>query len=479
MIGTIILVIVAIVIFIVLIRTAAFHPKTCEKPLPVKEDVDERLCVERLSAMIRCKTVSSDDPALEDAAEFEKFYALLPALYPKLHKTCTQMRIGRGLIYHWKGRKSGDPAVLMAHFDVVASRDSNWEKPAFEGVVENGVLWGRGTLDTKGTLAGILGAAEALIGEGYTPEYDLYLCFSGDEEIAGPSAPAIVSWFEAQKLHPRFVLDEGGAVVEKVFPGVQESCALIGTAEKGQSSYRFSVENMGAQAHASAPPRHTAIGRLSQACCAVEAHPFPIHLTRPALEMFDTLGRHSSFVFRMLFSNLWLFRPLLDLFARKSGGEFNALLRTTAAFTMMQGSKAPNVMSSDCNMVVNMRLVGGESVKSVGRRLSALSKKYGVKVEQFGSCSEPSVISQTGCEAWQLLARAVGESWPDALISPYLMVAGSDSRHYGRISEHVYRFSAMPLSADERRMIHGDNERIPCKKVADTVRFYIRLIRKL
>lgn len=205
---------------------------------------------------------------------------------------------------------------MMAHYDVVPAEEENWEKPAFEAIIENNVMWGRGTLDTKVTFNGILSAAEALIQKGFVPQNDIYFAFSGGEEVNGPGAVHIVDYFEQNNITPALVVDEGGAVVENVFPGVKQPCGLIGIAEKGMLDLEYRVASSGG--HASAPKKHTPVGVLAQACCAIEAHPFQAHITKPVAEMFDTLGRHSSFAYRLIFANLWCFRGLLDAICKKA-----------------------------------------------------------------------------------------------------------------------------------------------------------------
>ncbi|MBQ8267408.1 MAG: M20/M25/M40 family metallo-hydrolase, partial [Clostridia bacterium] len=250
--------------------------------------------VSALQKLIRCKTVSYYDSSLEDDAEFKKLISLLPSLYPNVFKVCEYKELpDRALLFKWMGKKRGEPTVLMAHYDVVPVDETAWEKPPFDAIIENDVLWGRGSLDTKVTFNGVLFAANTLIEQGYIPENDIYFAFSGGEEVNGNGAVNIVNYFKENDITPALVVDEGGAVVENVFPGVSKPCAMVGIAEKGMLNLTFSVKSNGG--HASSPKPHTPIGVLSAACCKVENNPFKMHITKPAAEMFDTLGRHSSF----------------------------------------------------------------------------------------------------------------------------------------------------------------------------------------
>jgi carboxypeptidase PM20D1 len=270
-------------------------------------------------------------------------------------------------------------------------------------------------------------------------------------------------------------LDEGGAVVENVFPGVKRPCAMIGIAEKGMMNLTLSVRSEGG--HASAPKPHTPIGTLSAAVCAIESKPFPMHITKPAAEMFDTLGRYSSFLYRVIFANLWLFSGVLNMICKKSGGELNALLRTTVAFTQASGSKAPNVIPPSASVTANMRLNPADSVEGAMARIRRTVNNDKIELE-LGSHMEPSRISKTDCDAFEKVAAAVSGTWKECIVTPYLMVQCSDSRHYGRISDRVYRFSAMDLTAKERATIHGNNERIRLACAKRAVEFYIRLMQQ-
>lgn len=119
----------------------------------------------------------------------------------------------------------------------------------------------------------------------------MYFASAGDEEVAGKSQPVIVETLRARGVVPAIVVDEGGAVVEGIFPGVSQPCALIGIAEKGLMDAQFVIE--GAGGHASAPPPHTSLGGCPARLPALRTSPFPRKLTKPVAEMFDTLGRRS------------------------------------------------------------------------------------------------------------------------------------------------------------------------------------------
>lgn len=477
MIGWILLAAVVLLIAVLLVRTALFKPKDETRAAPCEAELDGERAIESLRQMIQCKTVSHVDDTLNDWDEFEKFKKLLKKRYPALHKTCTLEEIGKtGLLYTWKGKSDKEPSVLMAHYDVVPVNEEQWDKPAFEGVIEDGVLWGRGTLDTKGTLCGVMESCEKLISDGFTPENDIYIAFAGDEETAGDTAPSMVKVLEERGIVPQLVVDEGGAVVEGVFPGVREKCALIGIAEKGMMNLEFKITSTGG--HASAPPPHGPVGKLAQAVVDVEGHPFKARLTEPIAQMFDLLGRRSSFAMRLIFANLWLFMPVLNAICKKSGGELNAMMRTTCAFTQTEASKAANVLPPQAKLVANFRLIGGDTMDSAIEYIRKTIHNDEIELTPLMGMN-PCPVSDTKSAGYAKLKNAIEQTWPDAVVSPYLMVACSDSRHYTRISDKVMRFSAMELSKEERGFIHANNERIPVDKIVTTAQFYHRLVKQL
>ena len=237
---------------VILLRTALFRPKPQPAICQEKVEFDRNRAVQALAELVKCRTVSYNDPSMEDDAEFEKLIGSLPTLYPRVWEVCSLTRLpDRGLLFRWPGKQDQAPSVMMAHYDVVPVNEENWKKPPFDAIIEDGVMWGRGTLDTKVTFNGILSAADHLIGTGFCPENDIYFAFSGGEEVNGKGAVNIVNYFLEHHIQPALVVDEGGAVVEDVFPGVHTPCGLIGIAEKGMLNAQYRTCSAGG--HASAP----------------------------------------------------------------------------------------------------------------------------------------------------------------------------------------------------------------------------------
>lgn len=466
-------------LIICLIRAALFKPKK-EKPRKKEAaQLDPEKALACLQALIRCRTVSGPH---EDQKEFDKLEAALHSNYPHVFEKAEFTKLSpREFMFHLPGKSADHQhvSVMMAHFDVVDVVKENWKEDPFAGIRKDGELWGRGTIDTKGTLNGVLCAAEQLLAQGFVPEHDIYFCFAGDEEIAGASAKLAVHYFSEHHLEPLIVVDEGGAVVGGIFPGVARPTAVIGTAEKGAMAMEFHIEGEGG--HASAPKPHTPVGELASLAVDMESHPFKFKLTGPVKEMFDTVGRYSTFGYRIIFANLWLFAPILDKMTKKSGGQLNALVRTTCALTMMEGSPASNVVPTEAMIGANLRLLPGTTIEDIESKYKKMVAEHGIKVTyKYPYKWEPSKLSTTNCEGYKKLSEAIVDTWgEEVIVSPFIMTACADARFWSEISDKVYRFSAMKLRPEQLEMIHGDNERLTEKQIAETVEFYYRLERSL
>lgn len=222
----------------------------------------------------------------------------------------------------------------------------------------------------------------------------MYFAFGGDEEVNGHGAKDVIAELRRRGVKPGMVLDEGGAVVDGVFPGVKEPIAVVGIGEKGMMNVRLRAESAGG--HASHPERPSALGMVCRAAADCESHPFPAHLTKPAREMLATLAPHTPFGLRVVLANLWCFGPVLCAAAEKLGSELNAMLRTTAAFTMARGSKQINVLPAEAEVGVNLRLLNTETPDEAAAYLRRVIKNDRVTVDvEYAEPASPYASTDT------------------------------------------------------------------------------------
>ena len=437
--------------------------------------------VTRLQALLRLPTISRQNLEETEWAVFDEFVALLPSLYPAVHSNLERELVnGHSMLYRWRGRSEGPATVLMAHYDVVPASEEGWAHPPFAaelvGEGEEQLIWGRGTLDDKGSLASVLEGVEAQLGAGHSPEHDVYLSFGHDEETFGGGASAIVDLLESRGVRPGLVIDEGGAVVEDIFPGVSGPIAVVGVSEKGILSLELSVDQHGG--HPSTPPKVTATVRLARAIVRLNGRPFRSGFSAPTIEMIRTLGAHARGPLRFVFTTLWLTKPLLLVLFRRLSDETAAMIRTTQAVTQLSGSQGANVLAERAVATVNIRVAIDSSVAETIEHVRRAINDPLVSIDVLHP-SEPSPVSPTNGAAWELVKSTIEETFPGTIVTPYVMMAASDSRHYTRISQHVYRFSPFEMSTEERGTLHAMNERMRVATFLRGVDFYTRLVGKL
>jgi carboxypeptidase PM20D1 len=443
--------------------------------------VDADRALSNLQALVRIPTISRLDESEMDWEPFVAFREKLAELYPETHRALELESVdGHSMLFRWAGTSRGEPTVLMAHYDVVAATDEGWEHPPFSaelvGDGDEQLIWGRGTLDDKGSLVSILEAVESHAAEGFQPEHDIYLSFGHNEETAGSGARAIVDLLEARGVRPALVLDEGGAVVEGVFPGVTKPIAVVGVSEKGILSLKLTVDQLGG--HASTPPKLAATVRLARAIVRLDRRPFRRSFVPTNLEMIRTLGAHARQPLRWVFTNVWLTRGLLLALFPRLSPETNAMVRTTQAVTQLSGAQAANALAERAEAIVNIRIAIDSSVAEAVEHVRRAIRDELVAVEALHP-SEPSPVSPTTGSAWELVKHTIEQSFPGTVVTPYVMLGASDSRHFTRISDHVYRFSPFEMSGEERGTLHAKNERMRTATFLRGVAFYTRLVERL
>lgn len=443
-------------------------------------EINETDAVKRLSEAIRHRTVTEDTQAISAPDAFTGFQAFIAQAFPLFSKNLpVESAGGYSLLYTWQGRQPGlPPLILTAHQDVVPAADAaGWTHPPFDGVVADGAIWGRGTLDNKSGLVGLLEAVESLLSKGFSPERTIYFGFGHNEEGGGAEsgAAAIVQALEARGVRGATVLDEGGWIYDKV-PGTDKHVALIGIAEKGYLSLQLSVTGTGG--HSSMPPAETAIGILSRAVAAVERNPMPARLDGASAALFETLAPEMSFGMKVLFANQWLTRPLLLRELAKQPAS-NAAIRTTTAATVIRAGDKENVLAASGSAVVNFRLLPGDDADDVIAHVKGVIDDARVTVSPYRSAGvSASPVSSTSADDFQKLGRAIRSAMPDVLVAPYLTVGATDGRRYRPVAENIYRF--LPIDqAGATALLHAPDERIEIAAYMKMIRAYGAIIQTM
>ena len=477
------LVVVVILAVIVLERTFTFRSRQPQAAPVAVEPLDTAALAQRLAGALRFKTISYQDSSQFDAREFDGFQRYLRTTFPKLHAALKLEKVnGYGLLYEWPGSDpSVPPIVLLAHQDVVPvepGTETRWTEPPFEGRIAGGYVWGRGALDDKGSLVGLCEAVEHLLGTGAgaKPRRTVYLAFGYDEEVGGRRGAArIADLLASRNVHPEFVLDEGGALTNGLIAGISAPVAVIGIAEKGYMTVGLTAQAEGG--HSSMPPDETAVGILAAAILRLEHDQMPRAIRGPTAAMFDYLGPEMSFGPRLVIANRWLLGGLL---AHKFGAtpQGNAMLRTTTAPTVLQAGVKENVLPSSARALVNFRILPGDSVEGVVEHVRRAVHDSRISVEPLpGQMTNASGVTSVDAEPFQLLARTIRQVVPGAVVTPWLVVGGTDSRYYARLTPNVLRFVGSAIGKDDLRRVHGMDERVGVQAYADAIRFYLQLLR--
>ncbi len=469
---------IALAVFAAVININALRIKTpdlnAEKKVSSIE-VDTELACENLSKMIRCKTVSNKDESKIDQSEFQKFRDLLKELYPAVYEKSEKEDIAGGLLFRIKGKSSSSPSVLMAHFDVVPVDAEKWSADPFGGEIKDGFLWGRGTLDTKCSLFGIMESAQVLLDAGFVPENDIYLSFGCNEEVAGNCAPTIVKTLKERGISPAFVLDEGGTILSgdsKYFP---HDIAAVGIAEKGPMDVELTVR--GESGHSSQPPVHTAVGMLARDIAKIENRQFPMKMNFAVQAMFKALAPYTPYIGKLILGNTWCFAPLIKAFCKKNKTAA-ALFRTSMAFTQLEGSKGANVLPAEAKAIVNIRLSEGETPASAieHMRKAANDPELSFRIVNY---SNATPCAKADGKYWNTIRDSIGNNFQNTVVSPYLMMGGTDSRFFSEIATEIYKFAPTLTGGGLLKTMHSDDERIRIDNIEPLIGFYTDLMRRL
>jgi carboxypeptidase PM20D1 len=469
---------------VVLVRTSRFASKQPPPEEPVSIAVDAEAAAGHLGGAVRFATVSYEEREKIDHLAFLSLHEYLAGAYPRVHARLTREIInGFSLLFTWRGRDgAADPIVLMGHLDVVPvvpGTEATWTHPPFGGDVAGGFVWGRGAIDDKSSVIAVLEAVEKLVGEGYEPRRTIYLAFGHDEEVGGADGARMIGKALERRGVSRFafVTDEGGAVAKGIVPSIDKPTALIGIAEKGYVNLQLRVTREGG--HSSTPPAETSIGILSRALARLEATPFPARLDGAAQQMFEYLGPEMSYGSKLAMANLWLLRPILEREMLKNPQQA-ALLRTTTAPTIVHAGVKANVLAPEATAVVNFRIKPGETMETVTTLVRRVIGDERVALSRYGDGQDPSAVSDVTSPAFRVLTRTIRQVLPpEVVISPMLVVGGTDAKYYSRRSGNVFRFLPAVVTAEDFRRFHGTDERLSIDSLATCVKYFYQLVKNV
>jgi len=444
-----------------------------------KVEVNRDLVVKHFQKAIQIATVSKDYPAPVTPAPFLAFHQHLADSFPAIHASASLTTVNDySLVYKFEGtQKNLKPVLFMGHMDVVPVDDETlgkWTHAPFEGIIADGEIWGRGAIDDKSTVMALMEAMELSLKQGKQPKRTLYFAFGHDEEIGGSQgAKKIAEYFQQQGVNFEFVLDEGGLILDGVIEAVDQPVAIIGVAEKGFVNIRLIAERPGG--HSSMPPHNTGPGILAQAIVKLEENQFPATLEYTNI-MFDAIGSFTNYPVRFAMANQWLMAPLIkqEMLSKQNTA---AGLRTTTAATMLKGSSKSNILPTKATAVVNFRILPGETWETVLKRVKNTIDDPRVSYEVFMN-NNPSSVSSTESLGFKLIEQTIREFAGDALVAPYLVMGGTDSKYFYPLTDSVYRFLMIRLGPSTMNIVHGIDERISIDNYVMGIQYFHELLRK-
>ncbi len=467
-----------------MVKAAKFVPEKKESAPLDPERVNVERYTKNLSDAIKIKTISNVDENKVDWSKFDEFHQLLRDRYPLLHETLTVEVVGKAsLMYKWEGKNPDlEPIALLGHQDVVPvseGTEGDWEHEPFSGDIADGFLWGRGSIDMKNHLMGVMESVETLIEDGFEPVRTVYILLGHNEEVvASPDSGAkkMSELLESRGVRLDSVLDEGGAILPINVPGViTKNLAGIGIAEKGYCDYEVSVTAKGG--HSSSPPNHTALGQLADVIKDIENNQFKSEITPVVSAIVDKVGRNTSFPVRNILCHGKALKPVLNV-VMKNIPAAASFVRTTTAVTMASGSPQANVLPQKASIAVNFRVMPGMTIADIKTHLEKVIKNKNVEIKLLGG-QEPSNVSPTDSRAFNAIEDICYRMNNNNVVAPYLVMGGTDARNYQNICENVYRYSPFLLDTKLLTTTHGTNEKIAVDSFADALAFFKRYIKTL
>lgn len=436
---------------------------------------------QHLAEAVRFKTISHQDVELVERDEFLGLHDYLRTTYPRSFAAMEVEIVNElSLLLVWRGAdEARKPILFTAHMDVVPvepGTEEEWTHPAFDGVIADGYVYGRGTLDDKVGVISLLEASERLLEAGFAPTRTVAFAFGHDEEVSGAAGAAqLARRMQALGLHFEWMVDEGGLVLSGSDQAGGRDLAMINVAEK--TYYTLRLTAVGEGGHASMPPPHTSVGKLAAALARIENSPFEARLEEPVRSMVERLAEYAEFPNSLAMSNLWL-ADWLVVGAMEKSRDTNAMVRTTTAVTMFNGGVKENVIPQKAEAYVNFRLIPGDTPDMVRQRIIELVDDPDITVEATIDQPDTPPVADIEGGGFEVISRAVSAVYPEAVVVPSLLNGATDTRHYIDLADNHYRFHGVAITQADTAGIHGTDEKVRVdsfEKAVDVAAQMIRL----
>lgn len=461
----------------ILLLSLSIHQFTCAQ-LNIPNSPE----LKRLSNAIQIETVSSHDTTVFKPGTFKRFIDFLQESYPLVNKHLELTIINNySILYCWKGKdQSALPGMFLSHYDVVPVEScsyNKWGEPPFSGHIDEQYVWGRGSIDNKFQLMALMETIENLLSENYIPLQTIYFAFGHDEEIGGTEGAAkVAKYFQLNNMLFEFIIDEGGAIVHNMFPGIKRDIAFIATGEKGDLNVELSVQEKGG--HSSVPQRENAIDILANAISKIKKKPIPARLQHPTDKTLDSIAPYLDGKTKFAIRNKWLFKKRI-LKSLSENYATNAIIRTVITPTIIQSGIKENALPTLATANLNIRILQGNNIEYVLKYLQNTIKDTRVFIRMKNPAYNPSPISPAEGKPWNALYKTIQSYYPGIIVAPMVSPATTDSRHYASLCKNIFRFTPFSITAENKECVHGINEKIGISEYLQAISFYTSLIKNI
>lgn len=464
-------VIVLFVAYILIV--AALATKKRKTRNETRKNVDENkldIYVNKLSKMLKCKTVYTDDHKYE--VEFVNFREVLKKEFPLIHQKGELKMFDGCLVYKISGNNANKNILLMSHHDVVLD-EGEWKYPAFEAQIHDGAIYARGAIDTKTSLFAELQAVEELLEENYNFKgFNVYIASSNSEEVGGQGIVLAKDYFLENNIHFDVVLDEGGAIVEKQMPGVKNKSAMIAVHEKGRHSFKCIAKPLVSGHTGLNPVKDNQVERMSYFIKDVKKSKiFKKGFVKEVEGLFTNHAPYMPFGLRILFSNFKIFKGLLLMILPKFSPVIEAMLSTTLSFTKISSNDKREVEATAYFRCVRIEQLEKELVE-----FKKIASKYNIEIE--ADIVDYCTPSNSDMENYKLVEKILNKNFPDVIVSPFLLTAGTDARRLPSVASTILRFTPIDLDTKQYKSIHNPDEHIKINNIGECVLFYKDFIKE-